>query len=421
VPVTGARPEIRRLTADDDTGAVLDLARRAFGQFRRQARARRLADAEESIVAGRHLGVFDSGRLLAAAKFLDMRQWWHGRSLPMAGVSNVTVAPEARGQGVGRALMTALLGEIAARGYPLSVLYPATAPVYRSAGYEIAGGQYQLSMPARSLRSLLPPDVSAARLSPGGADGSGPDARRPEFRRAGPDDVAEIEAVFGRVHELARDCGPVSFDAVVSRQMLADEDLFCYLADDGFLAYGWSGGHSEITVHCAVAACAGTARALWSVVASHDSMAGTVRAYCGPADPISWLTREPDVNLARHEPWMLRVVDPAAAVAGRGFPVSAEADIALRLDDGQFPANAGSWRLSVSGGKGALLRYGTDSPTELPPAGPLILGARGFAALYGGTPVGTLRLAGLAAGGEPAADAALDGAFAGTAFTLDYF
>jgi Predicted acetyltransferase involved in intracellular survival and related acetyltransferases len=29
-----------------------------------------------------------------------MRQWWHGRAVPMAGVAGVTVAPEYRGQGV---------------------------------------------------------------------------------------------------------------------------------------------------------------------------------------------------------------------------------------------------------------------------------------------------------------------------------
>jgi predicted acetyltransferase len=150
-------------------------------------------------------------------------------------------------------------------------------------------------------------------------------------------------------------------------------------------------------------------------------MAGTVRAFCGPADPVSWLTRDPDVNLARHDPWMLRIVDAAAAIAGRGFPVSAEAAVALRLADGQFPVNAGLWQLSVSGGKGALSRLGTDSSAGLPPAGPLLLGARGLAALYAGTPVATLRLAGLAAGGDPAADAALDSAFAGTAFMLGYF
>ena len=38
-----------------------------------------------------------------------------------------------------------------------------------------------------------------------------------------------------------------------------------------------------------------------------------------------------------------------------------------------------------------------------------------------GDTVAALRLAGLAAGGDPAGDAALDGAFAATAFMLDYF
>ncbi len=47
---------------------------------------------------------------MAAAAFHDMRQWWHGRALPMAGVGGVKVAPEQRGRGVGRALMTELLG-----------------------------------------------------------------------------------------------------------------------------------------------------------------------------------------------------------------------------------------------------------------------------------------------------------------------
>jgi len=52
---------------------------------------------------------------------------------------------------------------------------------------------------------------------------------------------------------------------------------------------------------------------------------------------------------------------------------------------------------------------------------PLALGARGLAALYAGTPVATLRRAGLADGGSQDADAALDGAFAATPFMLDGF
>ena len=61
-----------------------------------------------------------------------MTQWWNGRAVPMAGVAGVMVAPEERGRGVGRALMTALLEVIAARGYPLSVLFPSTLPTRRA-------------------------------------------------------------------------------------------------------------------------------------------------------------------------------------------------------------------------------------------------------------------------------------------------
>jgi predicted acetyltransferase len=386
----------------------MDLARRAFGPFGDQERDSRLASARLSVAAGRHFGAFSGGRLLGSARFFDMTQWWQGRPLPMAGVAGVKVAPEARGAGVGRALMTALVREIAARGYPLSALYPSTAAIYRSLGYEMAGGLYQASIPARSLRSLQPPDVARA----GGA---------PALRRAGPDDAAEINAVVARVHETARACGPVNFDLDDTRQALGDEEVFCYLADDGFLAYSWSGGHSEIQVYSAVAGSAGTARALWSILASHDSMAGTVRARVSPADPVSWLSREPEVGLTRLYQWMLRVVDAAAAIAGREFPAAAQAAVALRINDDVLPVNAGLWRLSVGGGKGELSRYETDGPARRQPADPLVLGPRGFAALYAGTPVGTLRLVGLAAGGDPAADASLDSAFAGTAYMLDYF
>ena len=49
------------------------------------------------------------------------------------------------------------------------------------------------------------------------------------------------------------------------------------------------------------------------------------------------------------------------------------------------------------------------------------MGARGLAALYAGTPVPTLRLAGLAAGGSPAGDEFLAAAFPGPAWMLDDF
>ena len=92
------------------------------------------------------------------------------RDLRMAAVAGVAVAPEDRGRGTGRALMTALLDHIAADSYPLSMLYPATMPLYRSLGWELAGHTYAAAIPARSLRTITPPQTSALRrATPGDA------------------------------------------------------------------------------------------------------------------------------------------------------------------------------------------------------------------------------------------------------------
>ncbi len=63
------------------------------------------------------IGAFDGGRLVGSARYHLMRQWWHGRSMAMAGVAGVKVAPEERGRGVGKAMMAVVLEDIARRGF----------------------------------------------------------------------------------------------------------------------------------------------------------------------------------------------------------------------------------------------------------------------------------------------------------------
>jgi hypothetical protein len=182
-------------------------------------------------------------------------------------------------------------------------------------------------------------------------------------------------------------------------------------------------------------------------------MADTVRARVGPADPVWWLTREPVADIVDHDDWMLRVVDPVAAIAARGFPAAVDLDVPLRITDTARPASSGLWRLKVSGGSGSLSQAGlpgvgvsasppgvgaSASPAEVgvsaSPAGgegaltvgaggegAFTVGACGLAALYAGTPVATLRRAGLATGGDSAAGALLDSAFGATPYMLDRF
>ncbi len=409
--------EIRPLTADDDLDAQRDLGERAFGAMPPAMRDGWLRRNARTVAAGRYLAVFDGSRQVGGAAFFDMRQWWAGRDLPMAGVASVKMAPEARGQGIGRRLMTELLREIAERGYPLSALYPATMPIYRSLGWELAGGRYQATIPTRSLRDLLPPDAALAV----------PGRDLPVLRKVTAADAASVISVLGRAHQAARDCGPVTRDLASVEEWLAHREEYRYIGDDAFLAYEWQRGNTGLFAGWLAAASPEGTRALWSLLAAHSSTANTVEVRTSPDNPVWLLLRERDARLVKLSKWMLRVVDAKTAIEGRGFPDGVSLTIRLTIVDDCLPRNSGLWNLVVDGGQGSLERAASassstaSSSTASGGAGTLTLGARGLAALYGGTPVSTLRLAGLAAGGSPAGDAALSAAFSGLAFMLDDF
>jgi predicted acetyltransferase len=403
---------IRVVRPDDDLDAYLDLAERSFGPRSPGERDQWRRSTADVIAQGRCLGAFVGERLVGSAVIHDMRQWWRGRAVPMAGVSSVQVAPEDRGRGIARRLMAALLDEVAAQGYPLSVLYPATMPLYRSLGWELAGARDTALIPARSLRDLVPPDPVIAAPEPDLA------ARSPRLRRATPGDAEAVISIIGRVYEAARDCGPITWDVASVTTWLADPELYAYLCDDGFLIYRWHGGNHALFVEGAEAISAPTQRAFWAHIGAHASIADQVYARVGPADAFWWLTRERDADLDQRRLWMLRLVDAPAAVAARGFPPATSLTVPLVIVDETRQANSGHWQLTVADGRGALDPV-TPLTTRTGP--PLTLGARGLAALYAGIPLPSLRQAGLAAGGSPEQDGILAAAFAGTAYMLDSF
>ena len=401
----------------EDLEQELDLRVRAFGPLGGY-RERVIANNLAMMAAGQLLGAYDGGRLLGTARYLDIRQWWGGRAMPMAGVAGVKTAPEARGRGVATALLTELLSLLPERGYPISALYPSTPGVYRSLGWEFGGGFYRTEIAGPALAALLPPD-------------SGTSGGEVRLRRAGPDDAAEAFAVMSAVFAASRDCGPSTFGVDDLRRDLGDDEVFSYLTDDGFLSYGFDGGSRAIEVSYFAAGSAATAKALWGILGSHSTVTKTVSAFVSPHNPIGWLTRGLDVELRLHQRWMLRVLDPVAAIAGRGFPAAVTTSVNLRLTDAALPGNSGDYRLTVADGTGSLVKTagieaggveaGGVEAGGVEAVGPLVLGARGFAALFAGTPVSTLRVAGLASDGDPVTAAAVDSAFACTPFMTDSF
>lgn len=386
--------EIRSLGVGD-LDACFDNRNRAFGPMPEASWQTWYRYMRESARAGYCLGEFEGSRLVASSRTIEFTQWWHGRAVAIGGVCAVSVAPEDRGRGSGRRIVSATLDLCAERGFALAMLFPATTPLYRSLGWEHAGGQYRVSLPSEALRTL------AAEVVP--------------VRRARPGDEAEVTALLRAVHAAARDSGPVDWGERTWRVHLETDGNYCYLADDGFLSYRWDRG--SLHVDKVVAASEATARGLWAIVGSGSSIAETVRAHVSPRDPVFWLVRERSVEASHREPWMLRLVDAPAAIEARGFPAAVSAEVPLRIDDPRRPSNSGLWRLVVRDGGGRL-----ESMSRAGDEGAAVsLGARGLAALYSGVPASTLLRSGLLSGGGPVDHDALTAAFAADPFCLDFF
>jgi predicted acetyltransferase len=148
----------------------------------------------------------------------------------------------------------------------------------------------------------------------------------------------------------------------------ADRDRYAYLTQDGFLAYHWRRGHEEIFVDRLVASTAAATAALWALAASNSSVAETVRALVGPSDPLWWMLREQDANIAERQSWMLRLLDAPAAIAARGFPAT-DLAVPLQITDDLRPANSGRRELTVRAGTGRLSPCRTgDVPAPAHPA-----------------------------------------------------
>ena len=390
--MTTERLELRDL-ASVDVDAAFAVRTRSFGKLDHSLRSWWDSDQHELIASRRILGVFAGKQLVATAKARPYEQFWGGRPVPMSGVAGVVVAPEWRGRGVASLLMAGLAERGVELGDAVSALYPATVAPYRRGGWEVVGAQSRITIDTAHLRELGSAQV---RQRPGGKG-----------------DVDHLRRLLARRYGDSGASGPKLLTTDELEQALTDEEAFSYVAHDGFVLYEWHEGNLAVT--CLVAESEGTARALWAVVGSGASIARKVHAYVGPDDPIHLLLPEEAAHEVHQTRWMLRVLDLPRAVAARGYPASVSGAAEVVVTDPVLGANSGAWLLEVEGGDGSLTPSGGDD-------GALRLGANGLGALYAGTPVRTLRTAGLASGGSADGDSFLDAALSGTApYLLEYF
>lgn len=371
--------DIRMLEAAD-LASAWELSRLAFGGERQPPPAPLHGRPGE-----RSWGAFDgAGRLVAQAEDRQQGHWFGGRLVPASGVAGVAVAPHVRGTGLGRRLLTALLGAARDRGAVISTLFPTTSGPYRRLGYEEVGALVWTALPTAAL--------AATRRSPA--------------VRLRPAETADVPALLEIYRTVARmgaglmeRSGPLfdtTPDAVLAGHdgitVAEDEtgDIEGYASWDRGRGYDTSG---RLSVPDLLGLTAPATTALLAMLGTWASVAPTLHLRLPDPDPATLLAAVVGASVASRQPWMLRLLDAPKAVAARGWPAQVDGSADLLLHDDVCPWNDGPHRLVLEGGHGTLVPGGR---------GEVQLSARGLAVLYaGGGDPGLLRRAGLLAGGEP--------------------
>jgi predicted acetyltransferase len=299
--------------------------------------------------------------VVAGLAIIRMGQWFGGRSIPMAGVVAVGVAPQSRGSGVAARLMQMAVRELRADGLPLSVLYPATISLYRGTGYELAGTMCVQAIRASSIRlrerdyPMKPVDVS----------------------KSGPFERIAIERAKITSGNLDR-CPAMWTHLTHAR----DNPVYGYLIGpeehpDGYVLFAqeYKEWGYDLRVRDMAALSMKAGRRLWSFLASHSSQCRDIY-WRGPlVDPLLRLLPEPEHRIVIKEHWMLRIIDPKRALAMRGYPMTSTGELHLDVVDDVLPENTGRFTLKVAGGEAEVLKGGR---------GDLRLDVRDLASIYTG-------------------------------------
>ncbi|MEO9325048.1 GNAT family N-acetyltransferase [Nocardioides sp. C4-1] len=333
--------EIRRFTLDDHE-ASYRLAVEAFGSSPGGVPPRPAALPEGREV---WLALVD-GDLAARVAAHSYESWWHGVRVPTCGVASVAVAPERRGAGLLRPLFAAMLAAGAERGDVVSTLYPTANGIYRPLGYEVVTSFDTVRLATAELAGVRAPSGSTT------------------VRRAGVDDLPAMTAVYDAW--AAAQNGPLNRTGprfARSPQELLDDVTAVSLAVEGDRVVGfasWDRGEgydpatASLEVHDLVAVTADGYRALWRMLGTHTSVAGTVRLHTSGDDPARWVLPTATWDVVARHPYMLRVHDPAAAFGAVSGPAHlAGATVPFRVVGDPLGVADGDYRLDLDGATGA--------------------------------------------------------------------
>ena len=302
------------------------------------------------------LAILD-GRIIGITGHYDFDMTVPGGSLPVPGVTWVSVSPLHRRRGVLRALMDRQLRDYAAAGYAAAVLTASEGSIYGRFGYGPASAVHHTVI-----------DRRFARLARTGREVGG-EVRLLTAEQARP--------VLPELHRRWREQVPGALNRTESwwDHLFRDREQhrggmsakFYLTHPDGYVSYRvkeqWNEGIAALQCRITdyVIASADAHAALWQVLLGMD-LVETIDSHQIPADdPLPFLVtdfRQVRTTAVNDGVW-LRPVDAAALLAARSYRVEIETVLEVR------DPLLGDRRLALAGGPDGASCEPTDRPAEV--------------------------------------------------------
>lgn len=369
--------EIDVRTFDGDPRAFWAAGELAFGERPPDAEYERWAATFE---ADRAVAAFDGSRVVGTAGIFSFELTVPGGVLPAAGVTLVGVHPTHRRRGILRRMMRLQLDQVHERGEPLAILWASEGSIYQRFGYGL--GSMHLAIDVERERSGFrlphaPAGVirfveadEAARLFPPVYDAVR--AERPGFFARS---ARYWESEFLPDPEHWRRGASAAFHVVHEVAGEVDGYARYRVRDDWELA----GSKAKVVVVEAIGANPAAELDLWRYLLDIDLMA-RLDAWNLPLDhPLVLSVAEPRrLRATLGDALWLRIVDVAAALAGRRY--ASDGQLTIELADEFCSWNDGIWQLTVETGLPTVERGAgaADLACDVTDLGAIYLGAFGF-------------------------------------------
>jgi predicted acetyltransferase len=290
-------------------------------------------------------------------------QYFGGKSVPMNGVALVATAPEFRGRGAASALLREALRELRAEGWAISSLYPATVPLYRRAGYELAGSRHEVHLHLREM-NLQDRDMHVRPVAP--SDRPALDALHRARAARQPGNLQRTEFFWKRV-EARRGEPAHGYAALNNAGAIEGFVYILYVKSDT--------AHYQLHLTDFTASTPAAARRLFTFLQDHFTLADHATIFGSVNDPLLMILPERTYHAKLMDRWMLRIVDVGAALSARGYPKGVAGELHLDVEDDVLTDNNGRYVLEVKDGRAEVAAGGN---------GDVKIDVRGLASLYSG-------------------------------------